>query len=83
MKHKLDFDIFIDQAISDVFHSITIVHTPKESNLDRVAKIAAEELIKNWGPELASVFAQAIKAEMERQFIGLQMQAEACKSVTD
>lgn len=71
MKHKLAFDIFVEQAVSDAFGRYTILHTPKESNLDRVATLAATDLIKDWGPELASVFAQAIKAEMERQFEGL------------
>lgn len=72
MKHNLDFDLFIQQAISDAFGSITIIHTPKESNLDRVAGIAADELIRNWGPELAAVFKDAIKIEMEQQLNGLR-----------
>jgi hypothetical protein len=71
MKHKLDFDLFIQQAISDAFGCYTIIHTPKESNLDRVASLAAVDLIKNWSPELAATFKEAIKAEMETQLEGL------------
>lgn len=67
MQHKLDFDRFIQQAVWDVFKTITIMHTKTESNLDRVAGIAASELIKNWGPELAAVFKDSIRVEMERQ----------------
>lgn len=65
MKHNLDFDLFIQQAISDAFSTYTIDHSPRKSNLDRVARLAADDLVKNWGPELAVVFYEAIKAEME------------------
>lgn len=72
MIHRLDFDIFIQQAVSDAFGRYTIMHGPGESNLDRVAKLAASDLIDNWGPELAEIFSKAIKTEMERQLNALR-----------
>lgn len=67
MQYKLDFDKLIEQAVYDAFTRITIIHTPRESNLDRVAHIAADELIRNWGPEVGAVLEKAIRVEMERQ----------------
>jgi len=67
MQHNLDFDLFVEQAVSDAFGNYTIDFGPQRSNLDRVARLAAEDLVKNWGPELAAVFKVAIKAEMEEQ----------------
>jgi hypothetical protein len=72
MKHKLDFDIFIQQAVSDAFACYTIDFGPERSNLDRVVGLAANDLIHNWGPELAEVFAKAVRAEMEDQLDGLR-----------
>jgi hypothetical protein len=67
MKHQLDFDIFVKQAVTDAFHRYAIVFGEQESNLSRVAHLAADDLVKNWGPELALIFRDAIKAEMEAQ----------------
>jgi hypothetical protein len=67
MKHQLDFDIFVQQAVTDAFHRYTIAFGEQESNLSRVAHLAADDLVKNWGPELALIFRDSIKAEMEAQ----------------
>lgn len=66
MKHNLNLDLFIEQAVSDAYG----VYTIGPSNLDRVALLAANDLIKNWGPELAAEFYVAIKAEMEKELNG-------------
>lgn len=77
MKHKLDFDSFIEQAITDAFSRYTLTG----HNTSHVAGLAANDLIKNWGPELAAIFEPAIKAEMNRQLDGLRIQQEAMRSV--
>jgi len=65
MRYKLDFDRFIDQAVSDAFDRYTIM--PGDTSFDRVAGLSADDLLKEWGPELAAILKPAIKAEMERQ----------------
>jgi hypothetical protein len=72
MKYRLDFDRFVEQAVTDAFSRYTIMHGPSESNLDRVAGLGADDLIKEWGPELAAILKPAIKAEMERQLNALR-----------
>jgi hypothetical protein len=72
MRYRLDFDRFIEQAVTDIFSRYTIMHGPGESNLSRVAKLGADDLIKEWGPELAAVFQESIRTEMERQLNGLR-----------
>jgi hypothetical protein len=72
MKHKLDFDDFIKSAVYDAFCTYTLDISPERSNLSRVATLAAADLVKNYGPELASVFREAIKAEMEAQLDDLK-----------
>jgi hypothetical protein len=72
MKHKLDFDLFIDQAISDAFTRYSIIHGPGESNLSRVASLAANDLLENWGPEIAEILKPAIKKQMEEELKAAQ-----------
>ena len=79
MKYKLDFDLFIEQAITDAFTRYTL----SGYNTSHVANLAAEDLIKDWGPELAAVFEPAIKAEMSRQLDGIMMQREVMRSVDE
>lgn len=72
MRYRLDFDGLIEQGVTDAFSRYTIMHGPGESNLDRVAKLAASDLIYNFGPEVAEVLSKAIRDEMERQLNGLR-----------
>ena len=65
MKHKLDFETLIKQAVWKAFCTYTLDHGPQRSNLGHVVNLATEDIMQT--EEIDTVVREAIKAEMERQ----------------